>query len=119
MKSPDCRAALLRLMMSAADNYLLDAPLAAACSTDVATHCAATVPGQGRVHECLRDNAPRLSPACRLAEVAAEAEEMEDIRLKPQLLEACDVTAAAVCGGIKPGNGRLLECLLNKVKLKS
>lgn len=68
-----CRAAVLRLMMSAADNYLLDAPLATACADDVTAHCAGVVPGQGRVHECLRENSEKLTPECKLMEVAAEA----------------------------------------------
>mgnify|MGYP001157971688 FL=1 len=48
---PDCRNALLRLMMSHADNYLLDAPLAAACHDDVR---AARFPHPDTVHSpCL------------------------------------------------------------------
>ena len=31
-------------------------------------------------------------------------------------VEACEVTAGELCGGLKPGNGRLLECLLGKVE---
>lgn len=116
VKVPDCRAALLRIMMSSADNYLLDAPLAAACTDDVKRHCADVVPGQGRVHECLRYHADNLTSECRLAEVSAEAVEVEDIRLKPRLLEACETSAAELCSNVKPGNGRLLECLLGKAE---
>jgi hypothetical protein len=41
---------------------------------------------------------------------------VEDIRLKPQLLEACEAAGSELCGTVKPGNGRLLECLLSKVE---
>jgi hypothetical protein len=51
---------------TSADNYLLDAPLAAACAEDADAHCAAVVPGQGRVHECLRANAEKLTPEAGL-----------------------------------------------------
>ena len=34
---PECRAALLRAMMSSADNYLMDRPLAAACPNRLLT----------------------------------------------------------------------------------
>ena len=116
VKRPDCRNALLRLMMSQADNYLLDAPLAAACHDDVVAHCSDVQPGQGRVHECLRAIPNALSPACKEAELSAEAREAEDIRLKPQLLEACQASGAQLCADVKPGHGRLLECLLSKAE---
>ena len=112
--APECRQSVLRLMMSHADNYLLDAPLAAACHDDVIAHCSAVEPGHGRVHECLRAIPNALSKACLAAEVAAEADEAEDIRLKPQITRACAASAAALCGGVEPGQARLLECLQGK-----
>ena len=114
LKEPECRHAVLRLMMSHADNYLLDAPLAAACHDDVIAHCSAVEPGHGRVHECLRAIPNALSKACLAAEVAAEADEAEDIRLKPQITRACAASAAALCGGVEPGQANLLECLQGK-----
>ena len=111
VRAPECRFAVLRLMMSHADNYLLDAPLAAACHDDVIAHCSAVEPGQGRVHECLRAVPNALSPACLAAEVAAEADEAEDIRLKPQITRACAASSAALCAGVEPGGAALLECL--------
>ena len=90
-------------MMSQADNYLLDAPLAAACHDDVVAHCSDVQPGQGRVHECLRAIPNALSPACKEAELSAEAREAEDIRLKPQLLEACQASGAQLCADVEPG----------------
>ena len=111
---PECRAALLRAMMSSADNYLMDRPLAAACVDDVEKHCSAITPGQGRVHECLREKEGELSPACKKAEIELEAVEVEDIRLKPRLMEACQLSATKLCANIKPGNGNLLECLQAK-----
>ena len=111
VKAPECRRAVLRLMMSHADNYLLDAPLAAACHDDVIEHCSAVEPGHGRVHECLRAVPNALSPACLAAEVSAEADEAEDIRLKPQITRACAASSAALCAGVEPGGAALLECL--------
>ena len=111
---PECRAALLRAMMSSADNYLMDRPLAAACVDDVEKHCSDIEPGQGRVHECLREKESELSPACKKAEIELEAVEIEDIRLKPRLMEACQLSATRLCADIKPGNGNLLECLQSK-----
>ena len=43
--------------------------------------------------------------------MAAEADEAEDIRLKPQITRACAASAAALCAGVEPGGAALLECL--------
>tara|TARA_B110000261_G_scaffold10719_3_gene10788 strand:+ start:5872 stop:6891 length:1020 start_codon:yes stop_codon:yes gene_type:complete len=55
-----------------------------------------------------------LSQACLDAEIGAESNESEDIRLKPQILRACSSSAATLCADVKPGHGALLECLLAK-----
>ncbi|MDB9924943.1 cysteine rich repeat-containing protein [bacterium] len=114
VQKPECRNAVMRLMMSHADNYLLDAPLTAACHDDVIAHCADIEPGHGRVHECLRAIPNILSQACLDAEVNAESNEAEDIRLKPQILQACASSASTLCPDVKPGHGALLECLVSK-----
>ena len=66
------------------------------------------------MHECLREKESELSPACKKAEIELEAVEIEDIRLKPRLMEACQLSATRLCADIKPGNGNLLECLQSK-----
>jgi len=66
------------------------------------------------VHECLRAVPDVLSQACLDAEIGAESNESEDIRLKPQILRACSSSAATLCADVKPGHGALLECLLAK-----
>jgi hypothetical protein len=66
------------------------------------------------VHECLRAVPDVLSQACLDAEIGAESNESEDIRLKPQILRACSSSAATLCADVKPGHGALLECLLSK-----
>lgn len=66
------------------------------------------------MHECLRAVPNVLSQACLDAEIGAESNESEDIRLKPQILRACSSSAATLCADVKPGHGALLECLLAK-----
>ena len=66
------------------------------------------------MHECLRAVPDVLSQACLDAEIGAESNESEDIRLKPQILRACSSSAATLCADVKPGHGALLECLLSK-----
>lgn len=39
--------------------------LAEACRPDVETLCFDVQPGEGRVHQCLRDNFDMLSPECK------------------------------------------------------
>jgi cysteine rich repeat protein len=44
------------------------------CSEEIRTLCADVQPGGGRILQCLKDNAPKLSPAC--AQRADELREM-------------------------------------------
>jgi hypothetical protein len=54
-----------------------------ACSADVAKHCVHVVPGNGRVHACLRQNDAKLGPQCKQQVETAEAREHQDVSLNP------------------------------------
>lgn len=38
-----------------------------ACAADLQTYCSGVQPGGGRIKACLRQNADKLSPACKTA----------------------------------------------------
>jgi Golgi apparatus protein 1 len=46
-------------------DFRTDMQLAEACRPDVERFCKTVEPGEGRVHNCLRENYGQLSPACR------------------------------------------------------
>ncbi|BDG05626.1 cysteine rich repeat-containing protein [Anaeromyxobacter oryzae] len=99
---------------------LLGVPSARAeypCADDVKQFCAEVRPGGGRVHNCLRENAAKLSPACGARLAATE----ERIRSRLERFGvACRRDIGRLCGAVKPGGGRLLACLFrNQDRLSS
>jgi hypothetical protein len=75
-----------------------------ACAADAAKLCKGMRPGQGRVAKCLKEHENELSPACKanISEAKEEAKEFS---------EACKEDAQKNCKGVKPGGGRILQCL--------
>jgi hypothetical protein len=45
-----------------------------ACAADRKTYCSDVERGGGRIFKCLRDNLPRLAPACQAAVQSMRAE---------------------------------------------
>ncbi|KAF6255138.1 hypothetical protein COO60DRAFT_1702966 [Scenedesmus sp. NREL 46B-D3] len=83
VRSSSCRRQLMRLQGFAAHDYRLDFHLRQACSADVAKHCMHVVPGNGRIHMCLRQNDGKLSQQCEQQVETAEAREHQDVSLNP------------------------------------
>jgi hypothetical protein len=74
------------------------------CAADAAKLCKGVQQGQGRVAQCLKEHANELSPACK--------ENIEKVKEKVQeLKEACKDDSAKLCKGMRPGGGRILQCL--------
>ena len=75
------------------------------CAPDVQKFCADVNPGGGRIVECLNAHAQDLSPACqeRRAELKKEAKEIH---------KDCLDDAQKFCQNVKPGQGRILKCLI-------
>jgi len=48
-------------------DFRADMQLAEACRADATRLCGKVEPGEGRVHQCLRERANQLSPLCRSA----------------------------------------------------
>jgi hypothetical protein len=81
------------------------------CTDDVKRFCGDVLVGGGRVQNCLRQNAERLSPACRAKQAAAEELIRDFVR---QFAVACQRDADRLCSEVKPGKGRILACLLRQ-----
>jgi hypothetical protein len=74
------------------------------CAADAAKLCKGIQQGQGRVARCLKEHASELSPACK--------KNIEEMKEKVQeFKEACKDDAAKVCQGMKPGGGKIMQCL--------
>jgi Golgi apparatus protein 1 len=65
LKSDACRKEVFYLEKMEVNDFRIDMALAEACRGDVDKHCKDVQPGEGRVHQCLRDNSDKLSQACK------------------------------------------------------
>jgi hypothetical protein len=74
------------------------------CADDVAKFCKGVQPGGGAVARCLKEHANELSPSCK--EGAAKAKQKVE-----EFSEACKSDANKFCKQVKPGGGRILQCL--------
>jgi hypothetical protein len=75
------------------------------CDSDARKFCNGVSVAKGRLGKCLREHFAELSPACKELQsraVASMAKEGE---------EPCHADIKKHCAEIKPGGGRLEECL--------
>ncbi|MBX2806963.1 MAG: cysteine rich repeat-containing protein [Hyphomicrobiales bacterium] len=77
-----------------------------ACGGDVARYCSRTVPGQGRMIQCLADSYDDLRPECQ-----QYVDRTFDVR---RTLFACTADAERLCPGMRPGGGRIAICLFEQ-----
>jgi hypothetical protein len=74
------------------------------CADDVAKYCKDVQPGGGRIVRCLKQHEQELSPACKqhAAEVKKKGQEFR---------AACEDDVLRLCGDVKQGGGRIINCL--------
>ncbi|HXX57814.1 MAG TPA: cysteine rich repeat-containing protein [Thermodesulfovibrionales bacterium] len=81
------------------------------CAGDVAKFCGTVQPGEGRIAQCLRQNEAQLSPGCKV-HLAQVKEALKEVH------QACEDDITIFCGGVLPGDGRIMQCLkANKAHL--
>jgi cysteine rich repeat protein len=75
-----------------------------ACQGDIQQFCKDVQQGGGRIAQCLKQHKQELSPECktRIAEIAKQIKEVH---------KACEDDLLTFCPGIKPGGGRVAQCL--------
>jgi hypothetical protein len=74
------------------------------CADDAARLCKGVQAGEGRVARCLKEHEKELSPACK-ENIAKAKEKIRDFA------EACKDDMQKNCKDVKPGGGRILQCL--------
>ncbi|MBS2030478.1 MAG: cysteine rich repeat-containing protein [Deltaproteobacteria bacterium] len=77
------------------------------CKEDAEKLCPGMHPGDGKFHECMKQHLDQLSDACKekMAEHKEHAEEFH---------KDCADDVKKLCGDVKPGGGRIIECLKQK-----
>jgi hypothetical protein len=75
------------------------------CSADLETFCSDRAPGMGAISTCLQQNIEKLSHGCR--------ERLKKIDATMQRkANACISDARDYCRDVKPGYGRIKNCLM-------
>jgi Cysteine rich repeat len=90
------------------------------CKAEIETNCKDVTPGEGRVLACLYAYGDKLSSGCEYALYEASAQLEHFIQTVNYLANECEEDLKKYCSVIKPGEGRLLDCLeKNKEKVSS
>jgi hypothetical protein len=74
------------------------------CAGDVKKFCQGVQPGQGDMSRCLTQNRENLSPDCK-SRLSALSEQVNEAD------QACHDDVMLFCSGVKPGGGRIVQCL--------
>lgn len=96
-------------MVKRSENFALDPTIHKNCASDVEFFCAAVPHGNGKVHECLRQNYQSLWAACRDAEFREQVRENQDARFIVGLLSSCRKEKDLYCAEEEPS--AVLSCL--------
>ena len=79
------------------------------CKADYEKLCGNVKPGEGRIQACLKQHKDEVSPECK---AFLETKKEEFNAKMEKMAEACKGDAETLCPGVKPGEGRILKCLL-------
>jgi hypothetical protein len=81
------------------------------CDKELKTYCKDVTPGEGRVLACLYAYEDKLSAQCEYALYDAAAQLERAVNALSYAVNECRDDLTKFCSDIKPGEGRLLQCL--------
>jgi outer membrane protein OmpA-like peptidoglycan-associated protein len=82
------------------------------CRAELAEFCEATVPGDGRVIQCLYEHYSKLNPGCASDLDATQLYVTSTVFKYRQVAENCALDIATTCKDVLPGTGGLMSCLI-------
>jgi hypothetical protein len=102
-----------------AQQALIDS-VAKGCDKEIKTFCKDVTPGEGRVLACLYAHEEKLSGQCEYALYDAAVQLERVINALAYAANECREELTKYCSDIKPGGGRLLQCIeKNDAKVSS
>ena len=81
------------------------------CDKELKTYCKDVTPGEGRVLACLYAYEDKLSGQCEYALYDAAVQLQRAVEALSYAVNECRDDLTKFCSDIKPGEGRLLQCL--------
>ena len=81
------------------------------CDKELKTFCKDVTPGEGRGLACLYAFSDKLSPQCEYALYDAAAQLERAVNALAYAANECKEDLTKYCANIKPGQGRLLQCI--------
>jgi hypothetical protein len=85
--------------------------VAQGCEKEIKTYCKDVTPGEGRVLACLYAYEDKLSGQCEYALYDAAVQLERAVAALSYTVNECRDDLTKFCSDIKPGEGRLLQCL--------
>ena len=90
------------------------------CEKELKTYCKDVTPGEGRGLACLYAFSDKLSAQCEYALYDAAVQLERAINSLAYVANECGGDLKTYCSDIKPGQGRLLQCIdKNEAKISS
>ncbi len=84
------------------------------CSKEFETYCKNVTPGEGRLLACLYAYEDKLSARCEYALYDAASQLERALTALTYLANECRDDLKKYCSDVKPGEGRLLDCINKK-----
>jgi hypothetical protein len=81
------------------------------CKKEIETYCKDVKPGEGRILACLYAREDKLSGRCEYALYDAAAQLERAVTALTYVANECRDDLKAYCANVKPGEGRLLNCI--------
>jgi hypothetical protein len=84
------------------------------CATEFETYCKNVTPGEGRLLACLYAYNDKISTRCEFAIYDAAAQLEHALNAIAYLANECRDDLKKYCSDVKPGEGRLIDCIAKK-----
>jgi hypothetical protein len=81
------------------------------CDKELKTYCKDVTPGEGRGLACLYAFSDKLTPKCEYALYDAAVQLERVVNALAYTVNECREDLTKFCSNIKPGEGRLLQCI--------
>jgi len=95
----------------ASSRHPLVEQVAKGCDQEITTYCKEVTPGEGRVLACLYAHEDKLSGQCEYALYDAVAQLERALTALTYVANECRDDLKNYCADVKPGEGRLLQCM--------